>query len=104
MNVNTVKNNVCGKKYYLLGGMIMWRDECGFKHNGHSPYEQRKLAEFRSRMTIKEKYKERIEEACRWLNNFLYTDSNTGNIRVHPLSYKSKKEIIDDFRNIMKLD
>lgn len=40
--------------------------------NGYSPYEQRKLAEFRSRMTIKEKYKERIEEACRWLNNFLY--------------------------------
>ena len=55
-------------------------------------------------MTIKEKYKERIEEACRWLNNFLYADSNTGNIRVHPLSYKSKKEIIDDFRNIMKLE
>ena len=82
----------------------MWRDECGFKHNGHSPYEQRKLAKFRSRMTIEEKYKERIEEACRWLNNFLYADLNTRNIKVHPLSYKSKKEIIDDFRNIMKLD
>lgn len=103
LNVNTVKNNVCGKKYYLLGGMIMWRDECGFKHNGPIQYEQRKLAEFRSRMTIEEKYKEKVEEACRWLNNFLYADSNTGNIRVHPLSYKSKKEIIDDFRNIMKL-
>ena len=37
----------------------MWRDECGFKHNGHSPYEQRKLAEFRLRMTIEEKYKEK---------------------------------------------
>ena len=82
----------------------MWRDECGFKHNGRSPYEQRKLAEFRLRMTIEEKYKEKVEEACRWLNNFLYTDLNTGNIKVHPLSYKSKKEIIDDFRNIMKLE
>lgn len=37
----------------------MWRDECGFKHNGHSPYKQRKLAEFRLRMTIEEKYKEK---------------------------------------------
>lgn len=82
----------------------MWKDEYGFKHNGSSPYEQRKLTEFRSRMTIEEKYKEKVEEACRWLNNFLYADSNTGNIRVQPLSYKSKKEIIDDFRNIMKLE
>ena len=53
----------------------MWRDECGFKHNGASPYEQRKLAEFRSRMTIeekyKEKYKETVEDACRWLNTIL---------------------------------
>ena len=82
----------------------MWRDECSFKHNGPSPYEQRKIAEFRLRMTIEEKYKEKVEEACRWLNNFLYADLNTGNIKVHPLSYKSKKEIIDDFRNIMKLE
>ena len=82
----------------------MWRDECCFKHNGHSPYEQRKLAEFRLRMTIEEKYKEKVEETCRWLNKFLYADLNTGNIKVHPLSYKSKKEIIDDFRNIMKLE
>ena len=36
----------------------MWRDECGFKHNEPSPYEQRKLAEFRLRMTIEENYKE----------------------------------------------
>ena len=35
----------------------MWRDECGFKHNGASPYEQSKLAEFRSSMT-EEQYKE----------------------------------------------
>ncbi len=82
----------------------MWRDECGFKHNGPSPYQQRKLAELRSRMTIEEKYKENIEEACRWLNNLLYLDTNTGNIRVHPLAYKSKKEIIDDFRKMMQLD
>ena len=37
----------------------MWKDECGFKHNGPSPYEQRKLTEFRSRITIEEKYKEK---------------------------------------------
>ena len=55
----------------------MWRDECGFKHNGPSPYEQRKLAEFRLRMTIEEKYKEKVEKACKWLNNFLYADLNT---------------------------
>lgn len=82
----------------------MWRDECGFKHNGPSPYEQRKLAELRANMTIEEKYKEKVEEACRWLNNFLYFDTNTGNIRVHPLAYKFKKEIIDDFRKMMQLD
>ena len=82
----------------------MWKDECGFKHNGPSPYEQRKLAEFRSRMTIEEKYKERVEEVCRWLNNLLYLDTNTGNIRVLPHSYKSKKQIIDNFRERMKLD
>ena len=81
----------------------MWRDECGFKHNGPSPYEQRKLKELRSKMTIEEKYKEKVEDACRWLNNFLYSDTNTGYIRVHPLAYKSKKEIIDDFRKMMQL-
>lgn len=82
----------------------MWFDESGFKHNGPSPYEQRKLAELRASMTIEEKYKEKVEDACRWLNNFLYFDINTGNIRVHPLAYKSKKEIIDDFRKRMQLD
>lgn len=82
----------------------MWKDECGFKHSGPSPYEQRKLAELRSRMTIEEKYKENVEEVCRWLNNLLYLDPNTGNIRFLPHSYKSKKEIIDNFREIMKLD
>ena len=81
----------------------MWFDGCGFKHNGPSPYAQRKLAELRSKMTIEEKYKEKIEEACRWLNNILYSDSNNGNIIVHPLAYKSKKEIIDDFRKMMQL-
>jgi hypothetical protein len=80
----------------------MWFDESGFKHNGPSPYEQRKLAELRSKMTIEEKYQEKIEEACRWLNNLLCKDANNGNIRVLPLDYKSKKEIIDDFRKLME--
>jgi hypothetical protein len=82
----------------------MWFDESGFKHNGSSPYEQRKLEQLRASMTIEEKYKEKVEEACRWLNNFLYSDTNTGDIRVHPLAYKSKKEIIDDFRKMMQPD
>lgn len=82
----------------------MWRDECGFKHNGPSPYEQRKLAELRANMTIEEKYQEKIEDACRWLNNLLCLDHNTGYIRVLPLAYKFKKEIIDDFRKMMQLD
>ena len=82
----------------------MWFDESGFKHNGPSPYEQRKLEELRSKMTIEEKYKEKVEEACRWLNAFLYSDPNTGYIRVHPLAYKYKKEIIDDFRKMMKME
>lgn len=46
----------------------MWFDESGFKHNGPSPRQQRKLAELRENMTIEEKYKEKVEEACRWLN------------------------------------
>ena len=82
----------------------MWFDESGFKHNGPSPYEQRKLAELRSKMTIEEKYKEKVEKACSWLNCFLYSDIDNEIIRVHPLAYKSKKEIIDDFRKLMLLD
>ena len=81
----------------------MWRDECGFKHNGPSPYEQRKLTEFRSRMTVEEKYQEKIEDVCRWLNNILYKDTDTGNIRVLSPDYQNKKEIIDEFRKRMQL-
>ena len=82
----------------------MWKDEYGFKHNGLSPYEQRKLAEFRSRMTIEEKYKEKVEDVCKWLNNILYKDTNSKNIRVINSDYKDKKEIIDEFRKMMQLD
>lgn len=82
----------------------MWKDEYGFKHNGLSPYEHRKLAEFRSRMTVEEKYKEKVEDVCKWLNNILYKDTNSGNIRVLNSDYKYKKEIIDEFRKMMQLD
>ena len=82
----------------------MWFDGCGFKHNEPNPYVQRKLAKLRANMTVEEKHKEKVEEACRWLNMFLYFDSNNGDIRVRPFTYKSKKEIIDDFRKMMKLD
>ena len=82
----------------------MWIDGCGFEHNGFTPCEERKLAELRASMTVEEKYKETVEEACRWLNVLLYSDPNTGNIRVRPFTYKSKKGIIDDFRKMMQLD
>ena len=82
----------------------MWKDECGFKHNGLSPYEHRKLAEFRSRITIEEKYKEKVEDVCKWLNNILYKDTNSKNIRVINPDYQNKKEIIDEFRKMMQLD
>lgn len=82
----------------------MWKDECGFKHNGPSPYEQIKLAKFRSRMTLEEKYKEKVEDACRWLNNILYKDTNTGCIKVLNPDYNDKKEIIGEFRKMMQLD
>ena len=82
----------------------MWRDENGFKHNGPSPYVQRKLEELRSQMTLEEKYKEKVEEACSWLNTFLYSDTDNKIIRVHPLAYKTKKEIIEDFREMMQID
>lgn len=72
--------------------------------NKFNPYEQRKLAKLRASMTIEEKYKEKVEDACRWLNFLLYSDIHTGNIKVRPFSYKSKKEIIDDFRKIIQLD
>lgn len=55
-------------------------------------------------MTIEEKYKEKVENACRWLNTMLYSNTDAGIIRVHPLAYKYKKEIIDDFRKMMQLD
>lgn len=81
----------------------MWTDGNGNIHYGN-PYNERKLEEYRSQMTIEEKYQEKIEDVCRWLNNFLYFDTNTGYIRVHPLAYESKKEIIDDFREMMQID
>lgn len=79
----------------------MWFDESGFKHNGPSPYQQRKLATMQANKTIEEKYQEKVEEVCRWLNNLLYLDPNTRNIRVLNPDYHCKKEIIDDFRKIM---
>ena len=53
------------------------------------------------RQKIKE---EKVEDACRWLNTILCSDPNTEYIRVNPLAYKSKKEIIDGFRRLMQRD
>ena len=81
----------------------MWVDGNGTTHYG-DPYTERKIEEYRSRMTFEEKYKEKIEEACRWLNNFLYSDIDNGIIRVYPLAYKTKEEIFKDFREMMQID
>lgn len=81
----------------------MWIDGRGLTHYGRTSFEERKLDELRASMTIEEKYKEKVEEACRWLDIVLYSDPNTIGIRVHPLAYNSKKEIIDNFRNKLKL-
>jgi hypothetical protein len=75
----------------------MWIDGRGLTHYGRTSFEERKLDELRASMTIEEKYKEKVEEACRWLDIILYSDPNTIGIRVHPLAYKSQKEVINDF-------
>lgn len=80
----------------------MWYDESGFKHNGPSPYVQRKLSEMGSNKTIEEKYQEKIESACRWLYNNLYVDPDTKKIRISNPDFSSKKEVIEDFRKVME--
>ena len=82
----------------------MWFDGNGFKHNGPSPYVQRKLAKLRANMTFEEKYKEKVEDACRWLDCLLYSDPNAENVIVRPFTYTSKKDIINDFRKLMQMD
>lgn len=84
----------------------MWTDGNGYEHWGRPPHEDRGWKQWRNNMTIEEKYKEKIDEACRWLNDILYSDPYTPNsdVIVHPLiACKSKKEIIDDFREMMKI-
>lgn len=82
----------------------MWIDGRGLTHYGLTSFEERILDELRARLTIEEKYEEKVEEACRWLDIILYSDPNTRGIIVHPLAYKSQKELIDDFRSKMKLE
>lgn len=87
---------------------FMWIDGIGLTHYGN-PYDEKKFKEYRdaqrTKMTIEEKYQEKIEEVCKWLDIILYSDpySTGSNIIVHPMAYKSKKEIIDDFREKMKI-
>lgn len=71
----------------------MWRDECGFKHNGPSPYEQRKLA-VACKHDYRRKYKEKVEEACRWLNNFLYFDTILEILEFILLRINLKKKLL----------
>ena len=81
----------------------MWIDGNGNQHYG-DPYIERTSKEYRSQLTFEEKYKEKVEEACSWLDTFLYSDTDNKIIRVHPLAYKTKKDIIDDFREMMQID
>ena len=40
----------------------MWRDSNGFKHNGPSPYQQRKLEEYRKSVENEELKENKIKE------------------------------------------
>ena len=56
----------------------MWRDENGFKHNGPSPYEQRKIEEYRSQMSFEEKYKDILTGFMKYLSvEIIKTENNS---------------------------
>lgn len=83
----------------------MWTDGNGCEHWGRPPHEDRKWQQLEANITVEEKYKEKVDEACRWLNNILYSDPYTPNseVVIHPLARKSKTELIEHFREIMKI-
>lgn len=83
----------------------MWTDKRGCEHWGRPPHEDRGWQQWEDNKTVEEKYKEKVDEACRWLNDILYSDPYTPNseVTIHPLARKSKTELIERFREIMKI-
>ncbi len=79
----------------------MWKDEYGFKHEGPSPYVERKLKELEDKESFEEKYKKKIVEMCKWLDNMTYFDPNTYTIKL--LGFKTKDELIEYFRKKMEI-
>ena len=53
--------------------------------------------------SIEEKYQEKIEEACRWLNNRLVRDIDTRNVKFIASDYDSIGDIIRDFRKMLQI-
>lgn len=82
----------------------MWIDERGFEHNGHTPYIQRKLDEMQANKSIEEKYQEKIEEACKWLDSRLSGNKDNFCIKFIAFDFNSKEDIINYFRKMMQLD
>lgn len=80
----------------------MWRDSNGFKHNGPSPYQQRKLEEYRKFVENEELKENKIKEgfikrACEWLEDIdfemTYIDGE---------GFFNKEEFITDLRKAME--
>ncbi len=82
----------------------MWRDKNGFKHNGPTPYLRRKLDKLRSGMSDEERYKEKVDEVCAWLNNRIVYNHTTKKTEFNTLGYTSKTEILDDLRKMLQFD
>lgn len=80
----------------------MWRDSNGFKHNSPSPYQQRKLEEYRKSVE-NEKLKENkikegfIKRACNLLEDI---DFEMNYIDSEGLF--NKEQFINDFRKAME--
>ena len=79
----------------------MWKDGYGFKHEGPSPYVERKLKELEDKESFKEKYKEKVDEMCKWFNNISYLDPNTYTMKL--IGFKTKDDFIECFRKKMEI-
>lgn len=79
----------------------MWINECG--HNEPNSYVQRTLDKIKESRSMEEKYQEKIEEACKWLNDRLVRDIDTRNVKFIASDYDSIGDIIRDFRKMMQI-
>lgn len=78
----------------------MWRDDNGLP----TPYFRRKLDKLRSGMSDEERYKEKVDEVCTWLNNRIVYNHTTKKTEFNTLGYTSKSEILDDLRKMLQFD